>query len=76
MAETKEKEKSYLATVKDELEELFGEAFEAAWRDVVEPALKQSYKNGLETGRAGSEDKKEPSSTPRRRRFLKRGVRR
>jgi len=73
MAETKQKEKSYLAIVKDDLEELFGEAFEATWRDIIEPALKQSYKNGLETGRAGKETKKAEGNSRGRRRFLKRG---
>lgn len=46
---------SYLADVKSQLEDLFKEAFDHAWQDVVEPALKQSYRNGFEAGKAGQE---------------------
>jgi len=63
---------SYLAGVKSDLEQLFGEAFDAAWRDVVEPALKQSYRNGVKAGKAGTENDSENGQAERpRRRFLK-----
>jgi len=44
---------SYLAEIKTDLKGLFDEAFDHAWREIVEPALKQSYKNGVADGRAG-----------------------
>ena len=58
---------SYLADVKSELEQLFSEAFQTAWKEVVEPALKQSYRNGLESKRSDKEGAGKP-----RRRFLQR----
>ena len=63
---------SYLAEVKSDLEQLFHEAFEAAWKDVVEPALKQSYRNGVKAGKAVPENDSDNGQGERpRRRFLK-----
>lgn len=63
---------SYLAGVKSDLDQLFHEAFEAAWKDVVEPALKQSYRNGVKAGRAGTDNDPENGQGEQpRRRFLK-----
>jgi len=47
---------SFLEEVRAELSALHRQAFEKTWDDVVEPALKQSFKNGLETAKkeAGS----------------------
>jgi len=42
---------SFLEEVRAELEAHHKEAFQKAWDDVVEPALKQSFKNGLETAK-------------------------
>lgn len=50
---------SYLADVKSEIEDIFLEAFEKTWKEAVEPALKQSYKNGVKAGAEGTE---KPSS--------------
>lgn len=44
---------SYLSDVKSRLEDVFIQSFDQAWKDVVEPALKESYKNGVEAGRKG-----------------------
>lgn len=46
---------SYLSDVKSQLKEVFDEAFDHAWQEVVEPALKQSYKNGFDAGKAGQD---------------------
>jgi hypothetical protein len=60
---------SYLAGVKQNLKALFDEAFESAWREIVEPALKESFRNGVESGRSGKEPPADGSAHPRR--FLK-----
>ncbi len=57
---------SYLADVKSELKGLFDEAFQHAWEEIVEPALKQSYKNGVADGRAGKGENGEREPKPRR----------
>jgi hypothetical protein len=44
---------SYLAEIKSDLKGLFDEAFDHAWKEIVEPALKQSYRNGVADARAG-----------------------
>ena len=44
---------SYLAGIKTDLKGLFDEAFDHAWKEIVEPALKESYRNGVNDGRAG-----------------------
>jgi hypothetical protein len=60
---------SSLSEVKQRLEETFIDAFDRAWKEVVEPALKESYANGLEAGRK-TED---PSDkTPKRKSWSKR----
>ena len=60
---------SYLSEVKQRLEETFIDAFDRAWKEVVEPALKDSYANGLEAGRK----KGDPSDkTPKRKSWSKR----
>lgn len=63
---------SYLAGVKIDLEQLFREAFETAWKDVVEPALKESYRNGVKAGKAGTEgDAENGQEEQPRRRFIR-----
>ena len=64
MAESKPA--SYLATVKAEIKEVFDAAFEELWRVVVEPALKQSYRNGVEAGKGGPEPQTQQESKGRR----------
>jgi hypothetical protein len=60
---------SYLSEVKQRLEETFIDAFDRAWKEVVEPALKESYTNGLEAGRKPED----PSDkTPKRKSWSKR----
>jgi len=60
---------SYLADVKSQLKGVFDEAFDYAWKDVIEPALKQSYKNGVEAGRAEQGAPPAETSKPARRRW-------
>ena len=62
---------SYLAGVKTQLKGVFDEAFDYAWKDIVEPALKESYKNGVEAGRAERGEKPTEDPKPARRRFGK-----
>jgi len=57
---------SYLSGVKSDLKGLFDEAFDHAWQEIVEPALKQSYKNGVADGRAGKGENGERTAQPRR----------
>ena len=42
---------TYLKGVKASLENAFIESFERTWKEVVEPALKESFKNGVNEGR-------------------------
>lgn len=49
---------SYLDDIKAKLEASRKEAFEKDWAEIIEPAIKQSFKNGLETGRQGRKPKK------------------
>ena len=65
---------SYLAGVKSELEDVFIDAFERAWKEVMEPALKQSYKNGVKAGTQGTErpDDDSGGQRGRKRRWSKR----
>lgn len=49
---------SYLDEIKAKLEASRKEAFEKDWAELIEPAIKQSFKNGLETGRQGRKPKK------------------
>lgn len=49
---------SYLDEIKAKLEQSRREAFEKDWAEIIEPAIKQSFKNGLETGRQGRKPKK------------------
>lgn len=58
---------SYLAEVKDDVKGILDEAFEALWKDVIEPALKQSYKNGLADGKKGDAGQEEDSGGSGRR---------
>lgn len=62
---------SYLADVKSDLKGLFDEAFDHAWKEIVEPALKESYRNGVADGRKAASDEPKPATTPQRRRFGK-----
>ena len=57
---------SYLSDVKSKLEDVFIQSFEQAWKDVVEPALKESYKNGVEAGRKGDAPAADAKSEPRK----------
>jgi hypothetical protein len=60
---------SYLSEVKQRLEETFIDAFDRAWKEVVEPALKESYANGLQAARKAED----PSDkTPKRKSWSKR----
>lgn len=61
---------SYLAEIKQRLEETFIDAFDRAWQEVVEPALKESYANGLEAGRKGEANPAE--KTPKRKSWSRR----
>jgi len=63
---------SYLADVKSELQGLFEEAFDHAWKEIIEPALKTSYKNGLADGRAGKGAQNDAGETKPRRQWGKR----
>lgn len=64
---------SYLSDVKCQLEEVFFDAFGRAWKETVEPAVKQSYKNGVEAGRAErSEEEPADDAKPLRRQWGKR----
>lgn len=63
---------SYLMDVKSQLKAVFDEAFEYAWRDVVEPALKQSYKNGFAAGKAGEDPVGDPTQSKQRRQWGRR----
>jgi hypothetical protein len=49
---------SYLDDIKAKLEASRLEAFAKDWAELIEPAIKQSFKNGLETGRQGRKPKK------------------
>lgn len=63
------KTSSYLAGVKTKVREVFDAAFEELWKEVIEPALKQSYRNGVEAGKGGLETPAAPQ--PQGRRFVR-----
>lgn len=64
---------SYLANVKEELEDRFGRFFDDLWKDVIEPQLKESYRNGVEAGKSGrNQSSGDGVNPPSRRRFKRR----
>ena len=62
---------SYLADVKSQLKNVFDEAFDYAWKDVIEPALKESYRNGVADGHAGKGAREDAGETKPRRQWGK-----
>jgi hypothetical protein len=63
---------AYLSDVKSQLRAVFDEAFDYAWKDVMEPALKQSYRNGFLAGKAGDDSAGAQAESQRRRQWGRR----
>ena len=53
---------SYLSQVKNDVKEVFDAAFEELWSEILEPALKQSYSNGLAEGKKKANGKPDDDS--------------
>jgi hypothetical protein len=63
---------AYLTEKKEALEQMHIELFERAWKEIVEPALKESYANGLEAGRKGEGAQAAKETTAKRKTWGKR----